>query len=1622
MQTRLSLASRSGARAARLFGLTLLTLLLVTLGGDRSAQAIVERGIDPLQVLDLYVRPNVIIVLDSSGSMRWPVGSGDTFSGDHPRSRLFQAKAAIRDVVESYQSSVNFQMGTYTQRGSVLQYPDPVRASGHGSYRFQYVAQTQSYPATNDEQMETGELTVMGDLGRSLPTTCTGAAPTACDTIDRGLQSWQIVGPGSNVLRYVEGGVTCNVTVTPTRKFYRVGGPATPQAAGAPAGTLAADLEAAMNGCGGRPGTPNVYRVGYTPNTGVFLIRRQTGANNWAPVWSASSIRGRFGVPGNPAAGAGPFQTVEPYMLLMRRPGAISQGNWGRQYSLVENNIDPDGAGPEPARTVTSHQLFAGAYFNGEVIRVDPNGTVCDVTFPAAPLPVPAKVTLQQVGANCGSDTGTPVDFTFAGGIHSGNSVSCNGFMEGAGLRPCDQSPGNTQLDAIQPVIEREVKVDADGSLASYAENPATLRADTMPAASVGGIKTAGSTPIAASIQDLRTNFGYLWSVGQLACPAGPPQPLPAGSSEWDVRHCPDRDSNGVSDPGYSRPALDAISTHTDPKERTIVLFVTDGDDTCASGDLNTAARYAAYQAQELYRRIDAAEPASSVQTYVLSFGNGASPTRLNWIAWGGSGMVKTSSGGAWTSAPTAGEEAACKAAGLCQDAFIAPDAATLKSYLMGIINQGVTSGEFVAQTPLITSVFEYAASVPPPPPPPPPAPALDPYSPYNPRTRYKAFVPVRLQSSFTLPGFKGKMAAYANDRDAGTCPLTGGCTVQLWDASARLAARLNLSAAVCQTTGVADQCIFRELHGDETDLTIGASSDAAIKRRIYSTRSNGVFPVTNQNRVNLNWMRNQGGTGDRVTLWPPMTNPVAVITGATDYGTQGALDMALGLPVGALTATHFDSLLGRYRACAGTNLPAACTSATAATRAAAARKEAREMMLAYMAGAEWVPDGDGNPTRTPSTASPASARYQIVYKRRSDPLADGTYGSPAVVSQPIGQEPIEYRAEYRLYRDGGKVSGNKVDGVLQGFGLRNADADCQDQPGCDGNNVLKPRMTIVIQPANDMLHAFRVGCSSPAASGFGCSGGEQGGEELWGFVPYDQLAKLGARLAVRPPRRDPHDYMITTAVRFGDVFIPGALATTDGSPSLSSRGLPAVAGLWRQIVIFGRGQGGKHMTALDVTATGPFTASSLGTMAPIVLWNRGNPDTRDGTPTGPKNNTVTAGDFEAYKLMGETWSVPTISYVNRLGTPRKPCNGGAAGDPATGVSAYCSDQVSGGVSTVSFVGSGYGEDGTREGYALFTLDTLTGDIVAYADVEARATAKGGGWPRTGGSYPGYRNAIVADPSAYGPDQLRPGVIRHPAYSRVTRVYVGDLHGRAWKFLAYQPHTAIAFADLGADQPIGVGAAMIQPVRGVYVDQPHIYMIAGNETRADGPFKLFGLYDSNPDDLDPTEPDTTATPVTLFTRTLLPADAGVKTFRGTLPPITFYNSASEARVSFGATRFNKPSDPDAPPVPPYPCRSSFDSLVYGLKADAGTGAYNLPNDGGAAEFIEDTRIMALAVVAHPTTNNATIEPISGQVTDVPPPPVGGTAPDPGGKPPVGADAEAPAALLFRNAASVCGSN
>ncbi len=672
-----------------------------------------------------------------------------------------------------------------------------------------------------------------------------------------------------------------------------------------------------------------------------------------------------------------------------------------------------------------------------------------------------------------------------------------------------------------------------------------------------------------------------------------------------------------------------------------------------------------------------------------------------------------------------------------------------------------------------------------------------------------------------------------------------------------------------------------------------------------------------------------------------------------------------------------------------------------------AARRESREIILAYMAGAAPVPSGEG--------WKRASDTKELLFKAKTWVLAD-SISTAAVSTYPVGARPGVYQDQYQKYKLGVGLDDNK--GIAQskaGFGLRTPDL-LVSNPTTKLN--VKPVMTVVFVPSNDMLHAFRAGptfapsnssannrsCPVPVSTAAPPASCEYGGEELWGFVPYDQLLGLGLRTkteaaGTEASSRDEHVYTMAGSIRFSDIFVPG---------TVSFEGYQTDVGVWRRVMFIGRGIGGKYLSALDVTGTGPYTLNAAATGGPIPLWSRGNPDVQYGTLGGTNNNANADGDDDktAYTKMGETWSLPVVAYINR----------GTGGGQI-----YKTDRRPNpnGPEFVLFVGSGYGEDAgcasnttPCEGRTFYTLDALSGDVIAAADVGARG----------GMTYP---NAIVANPAGFNPKTYQPIASVHPAINVLTRVYVGDTHGRLWKFLTADPTTPIPFADLGADQPIGVPAALI----GIGTDPdhpddnliPYVYATSGADRRVAGPFKIYGFRDDGTDSDTATTGTSTATDgqtvaytpaVNLFVRDFdqgnPEANCGYTeeaVFRGTVQPASTFECSEitegqcigrKARTFFGGTRLSLPNTRFAPPTPlacglsgEYPCRSQFDSILYALISTTGGEAYDLNSTGDDAyRVLRDSRLSAVSMFADPDTarGGSRLNPDEGRLRGVPKPP------------------------------------
>lgn len=1598
----------------RMAGMVFAAGLMFVLAGDKGRTSVSSTpGIDPLESLTLQIKPNVIIVLDTSGSMT-NSPANHALGPDHPDSKIGAAKAVLLSAIKANESKVSFMFGTYSQPAI-----ETLQNTNAGDDRFSYWAKDSDFPSMDTTELFLNQVYAFQTIQNSLSVK-------------------------NNTLYFDEGGATiaCSIPVG----FYASGA------------ALATQLATSMNACS--PG--NGYTVVWSAVSGAFTFSK-TGLRNFRLDWgtAASSI--------GPVLSAGAANTALSGLAKVTGDARI---NAIRKAPLGTAGVGLGGNGDskftEAGSNITYFELVTGQFYNGQTIYTCGPAVTASCPVPwnscgqAATITptMPPTVSLQLV-SNCalpaGSLVGTPVAFTFAGGhpvpgstavagsqdpgacsglACSGwgnNFVGCNGFNLKTQLISCDTKipPNPLQSATIgTPYLQTVLQLDSTAG-PTFGQPIGYTEKNDGTGAVVGvvnnyGVTSDGSTPISQSIADIKTIFSNLWS----------------GSSVT---------VNGVT---MVPPASGAISGHGPPplpKEKTILVFVTDGDDTCSGGSLDQDAWSAAGKAQNLYNPIvggvqsptgvftAGTDPDSSVTTYMVGYGTAFQKSRLNWVAWGGSGMTQGAGGGAaWPGAPTALARTQCLT---CQDAFLAPTPTALAAVLDAIFNQGAQSGEFASQQSITDSIFEYVDEVQPATPPP------QPFSAFAPYNRYMALTPMKFVSTFTLPGFQGQVKAFQN---------IAGTTTLRWSAGDKLATSVKNGMLACPTAvnagAVVGECSFPQLHGGALDTSPTSNistSTAAIKRRIYTTSQNGYFGETISNLQAVPPV-----APCRVPLWPPNSGPTPPCAGPivapADDTTVGLLDAAFGLPTGVPTAADVTFLKATYQACHGhitvalkvddpTSLHPCSSINSAAVQGMRARREAREMILAYLAGAfpsldNFADEVTSNGPPEPKRISAGANRGDILYIARSWILGEATLATAAVVGPPLESLPLAtpWVPEYQLYLNGPRTGGANSEqtsssaaapapgGAIpnqtsRGFGLTDPDKDAPTgnpglAAGAMDSRSLKPVMTVVYQGGNDMLHAFRAGpnvssLANPCGPG-GAVGSytgvppvappapptECGGEELWGFVPFDSLSVAASRLADQPQRRSPHDYMIAASIRFNDIFIENGTPTTLTLPGGVTQ---TVNGVWRKVIYFGRGISGKYLTALDVTAPGTFLQQALQTNGPVPLWNRGNPDTVDGTAAGSPVHD--ANDTNAYLTMGQTWSTPAVVYVDRT--------------------ANLTNRNAQGVSFVAYVGSGYGNtsgcpSAPCEGSNFYALDALTGDVIKSADVEAAALTAGINRtpPPLDQNGAPYFNAIVADPIGFNPIRFKPLTSPHPSAAITTRIYVADVYGRLWKFLTGVPGplTAIPAADLGVTQPVGTPGSLIglnPPPGRAPGPNPYIYVTSGNDNRTNGPFAIFGFRDDGDDVTTatagtqvfpaPSSPPgpsvTTFLPVVaLFTRTF---DAGPTTnasaptpfpvFRGTVQPATAFTNDTPPRgvVFFAGTRFNPPLSAYAPVPPPYPCRSSFDSILYALGSQSGNAAYDLNATGdNAYSIFRDSRLVAIGTTADPSqTTGATLNKDEGLI-------------------------------------------
>jgi PilY1 beta-propeller domain len=323
-------------------------------------------------------------------------------------------------------------------------------------------------------------------------------------------------------------------------------------------------------------------------------------------------------------------------------------------------------------------------------------------------------------------------------------------------------------------------------------------------------------------------------------------------------------------------------------------------------------------------------------------------------------------------------------------------------------------------------------------------------------------------------------------------------------------------------------------------------------------------------------------------------------------------------------------------------------------------------------------------------------------------------------------------------------------------------------------------RRTVVYYTSNaGVLHAF------DAETGF----------ELMGYIPDDVMSldpaeTVGSRSTLKDFVRLVvsdnngvlnHQFTLSSSPNVEDVFLRSDRGGDDQ---------------WHTLLVFGRGRGGRFLTALDVTN---LPSNVLSTK---LLWNVGN---REGI--------VETG----YDGLGETWSIPVLGPVDTRTSPTD------TGDRV--------DQW------LVFAGGGYGcDNATQEGQFLFAFRAEDGAIYHRAQITGDRSAA-----------IAY-DALPATPTLFNPHEVDSA----DGKDFVTRVYIPDLQGRVWKMNTSNTNssswTMNVFAEMGIDHPITAAVTVMNDK----FTPNHLFVMAGSggDRRAPVPvdgFKFRTWIDQDPD-------------------------------------------------------------------------------------------------------------------------------------------------------------------------------
>ncbi len=249
-------------------------------------------------------------------------------------------------------------------------------------------------------------------------------------------------------------------------------------------------------------------------------------------------------------------------------------------------------------------------------------------------------------------------------------------------------------------------------------------------------------------------------------------------------------------------------------------------------------------------------------------------------------------------------------------------------------------------------------------------------------------------------------------------------------------------------------------------------------------------------------------------------------------------------------------------------------------------------------------------------------------------------------------------------------------------------------------------------------------------------------GLEVWAFIPFNLLPKLKTLRFGQPI--DAFNYFVDSSPKIADV---------------------KVAGAWRTCLFFGQGAGGTFYNTLDVTLAGiddvveeaSTSESALLTYfadGSRIPWKWSFPRNSSFDSTLAPYGELSATNASAIEMtVGETWSDPAIGQVQNEDGPFVMVTG----------SGFLKHSVQ----------NAHRASVARAGTTFYVLDVATGAVLdTPRDVGADTFAETTDDCRIANDCTKMKNALQMDPVATGPSDQR----------FITKVYIGDLDGRVWKF------------------------------------------------------------------------------------------------------------------------------------------------------------------------------------------------------------------------------------------------